>query len=148
MYRGAQNEKDAVAKGQVTQETVNRRIVELEKAKKYYGAVADIANLPLADFERRAYEIEEKMKKDSPAAALVMPAFGKFREQEAGAEALLAVLKAAIAIVLDGPDRAKDFKDPFGDGPFEYVPVGNGFVLKSKLVVNDKPVAVTVPGAT
>jgi hypothetical protein len=49
-----------------------------------------------------------------------------------------------MAVVQGGPDRLKDFKDPFGDGPFEYRALDRGFELKSKLLFRDQPVTLTV----
>ena len=132
-------------KGKVTQETVNGLVREFEKAREYYTQWAETGTLPLAEFERQTKVIEERLKKDCPfTAADLFPAVAKIRYKDAASQARMAMLKAAIAVVLDGPDRLKDFKDPFGDGPFEYRPIGNGFQLKSKLLYDDQPVALTV----
>ena len=56
----------------------------------------------------------------------------------------MALFKAAIAVVQGGPDRLKDIKDPFGDGPFEYRALDKGFELKSKLLFKGQPVTLTV----
>ena len=55
-----------------------------------------------------------------------------------------ALRKAALAILIDGPDAAKIQRDPFGDGPFEYIPFNGGFELRSKFKAQDKPVSLTV----
>ena len=49
------------------------------------------------------------------------------------------MLKAAIAVVLNGPDSLKSIQYPFGDGPFEYTAVGTGFQLKSKFAFEGSP---------
>ena len=56
----------------------------------------------------------------------------------------MALLKAAIAVVQDGPNKLKDMKDPFGNGRFEYRPLEKGFELKSKLLFSGQPVTLTV----
>jgi hypothetical protein len=56
----------------------------------------------------------------------------------------MALFKAALAVVQDGPDKLKDIKDPFGDGPFEYRALDKGFELESKLLYHEKPVTLTV----
>ena len=56
----------------------------------------------------------------------------------------MALFKAAIAVVQGGPDKLKDIKDPFGDGPFEYRALDKGFELKSKLLFKGQPVTLTV----
>lgn len=110
-------------------------------------AVAEMGSLPLPEFDRQAKAIEKKLQEVCPLAAHSL--FGRLqwmRYLDADSEARMAMLKAAIAIALDGPDRAKDFKDPFGNGPFEYRPIGKGFELKSRLVYQDKPVTLKVCG--
>ena len=47
-------------------------------------------------------------------------------------------------ILIDGPDAAKAQRDPFGDGPPEYEPFDGGFVLRSKLKMQDKQESLTV----
>jgi hypothetical protein len=56
----------------------------------------------------------------------------------------MALFKAALAVVQDGTGKLKNIKDPSGDGPFEYRVTGNGFELKSKLLINSKPVILRV----
>jgi hypothetical protein len=56
----------------------------------------------------------------------------------------MVLFQAALAVVQGGPDKLKDIKDPFGDGPFEYRTLDKGFELKSKLLYQDKPVTLTV----
>ena len=58
------------------------------------------------------------------------------------------MLEAAMAVVQGGPDKLKDIKDPFGDGPFEYRALDEGFELKSKLTFNAQPVSLTVGRGT
>ena len=55
--------------------------------------------------------------------------------------------RAALAIVQGGPDKLKDSKDPFGDGPFQYRALDKGFELKSKLLVKGQPLTLTVGAA-
>ncbi len=54
------------------------------------------------------------------------------------------LFKAALAVVQGGPDSLKNFRDPFGNGPFEYRRLDQGFELRSSLVVNGMPVTLTV----
>jgi hypothetical protein len=60
----------------------------------------------------------------------------------------MAMLLAAVAVANDGPEKLKDIPDPFGDGPFEYRKLDGGYELKSKLVVDDKPVTLTIGART
>jgi hypothetical protein len=57
----------------------------------------------------------------------------------------LALFKAAIAVAQGGPDKVKDFPDPFGKGPFEYRALPQGFELRSQLRdPQGQPVTLTV----
>ena len=56
----------------------------------------------------------------------------------------MAMLLAAVAVSSEGPEKLKDIPDPFGNGPFEYRTLDSGYELKSKLVVDDKPVTLTI----
>jgi hypothetical protein len=64
------------------------------------------------------------------------------RERRYQAQATM--FKAALAVVQGGPDTLKDRIDPFGDGPFEYQVLENGFELKSKLRYQEQPVTLTI----
>jgi hypothetical protein len=51
---------------------------------------------------------------------------------------------AAVAVANDGPEKLKEIPDPVVGGPFEYRKLDDGFELKSKLVIDDKPVTLTI----
>lgn len=55
-----------------------------------------------------------------------------------------ALLRTAIAIRLDGKEAVSKSRDPGGEGPFEYEPMGDGFVLRSRLKLRGKPVECKV----
>ena len=86
----------------------------------------------MPEFDRQAKVLHEKLKADCPFAARFtsFESFPMLRYREAKSKARMTMLKAAIAVVQDGSDRLKEFKDPFGDGPFEYTKVGEGFRLR------------------
>ena len=137
----------ADSKEPITEEDVARYIHDLEVAQRCWALVADMAALPPAEFAARSQALEEKMKKEcTTLPELFNHPVSEFRNNGARADASFAMLKAAIAVVLSGPDSLKSIKDPFGDGPFEYTAVGTGFQLKSKFVFQGKPVELTVPG--
>jgi hypothetical protein len=54
------------------------------------------------------------------------------------------MLLAAVAVAHDGPEKLKEIRDPFGEGPFEYRKLESGFELKSKLKFDGEPVTLTV----
>ncbi len=66
---------------------------------------------------------------------------------EAAHQTRLALLKAAIAERLHGPEVLdKDaYRDPFGTGPFKYTKTAGGFKLQATLTDRkDQPVSLTV----
>ena len=96
------------------------------------------ADLPPDEFAKKFKAIK------STAGNPVAPAIEKASHTQARARARMAMLKAAIAVQLKGPDALKSIKDPYGDGPFRYRATKKGFELRSKLRVDGKPVTLTV----
>lgn len=72
--------------------------------------------------------------------------YARARNISAKAETLMLMLRAAAAGVLEGPEKLKDFKDPYGSGPFEYRALQSGFELKSVLLYEGNPVTLTAGG--
>ena len=85
-----------------------------------YDELAKLSELPPKEFDARYPEFVKKAQAANPLARAVLPAVDKVAAAKRRAEARLALLKAAIAVVRNGPDALKDHKDPFGDGPFAY----------------------------
>jgi hypothetical protein len=109
-----------------------------------YDELAKLSELPPKEFDAKYPEFVKKAQAANALARAVLPAVDKVVAAKRRAEARLAMLKAAIAVVRDGPDAVKAHKDPFGDGPFEYTPAAGGFELKSRLTFKDQPVALAV----
>jgi hypothetical protein len=114
-----------------------------EETRPFYAAAAKALDLPPGEFEK-AYEQLHKKEKDNPVSKLLFPAVQAVRQAEDRLLTRRALFKAALAILIEGPDAAKSQRDPFGDGPFEYLPFDGGFELKSKFKAQDKPVSLTV----
>jgi hypothetical protein len=121
---------------------------QLEELDASYQRLIDAAGLPLAEFQGRvSVEAEKLDEAQNPFAAFTqLSAISNTRCSDAQAETLLLMLRAAAAVVQVGPDRLKDFKDPYGSGPFRYRALQGGFELKSALIVEGKPVTLTVGG--
>ena len=54
------------------------------------------------------------------------------------------MLNVATKMQLQGRTKLLESRDPFGSGPFEAAEISNGIELKSKLIVDKKPVTLTV----
>jgi hypothetical protein len=116
----------------------------LEGLLGIYDELAKLAALPWAEFDARYPAFAEKTKATNPLAALNLPNKDKFVPAQRRALVRMALFKAAVAVIQGGPDRLKDIKDPFGDGPFEYRPLAGGFELTSKAMYQGKPVTLVV----
>ncbi len=114
-----------------------------EETRPLYLAAAQALALPPGEFEK-AWDALNKKSADNPVSKLLFPAVNHVRQAEDRFNARRAMRKAALAILIDGPDAAKNQRDPFGDGPFEYIPFEGGFELRSKFKAQDKQASLTV----
>jgi hypothetical protein len=114
-----------------------------EQSRSLYAAAAQALTLPPGQFEK-AWVALDKKSADNPVSKLLFPAVNHVRQSEDRLRTRRALRKAALAILVDGPDAAKPQRDPFGDGPFEYMPFDGGFELRSKFKAQDKQVSLTV----
>jgi hypothetical protein len=88
----------------------------------------------------------------SPLARVVVPDVNRERERMLVETVYRSMTEAAVAISLEGPEAVNRFRDPAGEGPFEYVvteaPQGGGLVyeLRSKLTrsIGQRPVVLRV----
>ena len=56
----------------------------------------------------------------------------------------MALFKAAILVVRNGPAAVKSISDPAGNGPFKYRKIPDGFELTSKLIARGEAVSLQV----
>jgi hypothetical protein len=115
----------------------------VEETAPFYDQLAEALALPYNQVRPRLDEINKKAQAN-PIAKAILPNYDKVVDAEARAQCRMAMLKAAIAVQKGGPDKVKDFPDPYGDGPFEYKALPQGFELKSKLQFRGEPVVLQV----
>jgi len=125
-------------------ETLDECVRQLEALPPVYDEMARLVELPKPEFDAKYPTFKQKTKDANPLAGTVLPAIDKILAQEQRHEARMAMLLAAIAAAESGPDKLREIKDPFGDGPFEYRALDQGFELKSKLLFEEKPVTLVV----
>jgi hypothetical protein len=113
-----------------------------EAARPSYALMAEKLRLPVAEFEKE-FEREATRQAGNPVFKLFFPAVAKIRQSQARAEVRRALLSAAFAVQLDGPDALKTHADPVGGGPFEYTKFAGGFELRSKFVHDGRPLSLT-----
>ena len=109
-----------------------------------YEQQAKLVSLPPVEFDKQYPEFIKRASAANAMAGALLPVIDKLIGHNRRNEAQMALLRAATAIVQGGPDKLKDFKDPFGQGPFEYRALTQGFELKSKLLYRDQPVTLVV----
>jgi hypothetical protein len=141
---GGPSEAGAPAPKVPAAKTLDEAVKMLEDLPPLYEEVAKLTELPWAEFNPRYATFIEKARAANPAAAAFLPAMNHVVAAKRRADARFALFRAAVAVVQGGPDKVKDHKDPFGDGPFDYTATDGGFELKSKLIFRDQPVTLTV----
>jgi hypothetical protein len=115
-----------------------------EEVRPCYALISQKLDLPLDQFEK-AFEREILQRAGNPVFKVFFPEVAKIRDSQARTDVRRALLSAALAVQLDGPDALKDHPDPVVGGPFEYAAFDGGFELRSKLMRTDnKPWALTV----
>jgi hypothetical protein len=124
--------------------SVEEAVKMLEDVLPFYDQMAKLTALPRKEAEGKYPELLKKALAANPMAHAVFPALDRVIAAEHRIQARTALFRAALTVVQDGPDKLKDIKDPFGDGPFEYKALDKGFELKSKLRFKGQPVTLTV----
>lgn len=122
-----------------TPEEVLGRIADGERM---YDLAAELLELPADQFDAAYQALMKEAEASGPLTAYWLrdTQVKRLRDREVEAQAKLAMLRAALAMAIDGVGALKRSPDPFGDGPFELTKDDDGFELKSKLVVDQKPV--------
>lgn len=145
----APNEKGEDQNTELTQSarTFDQAIKMLKDLLPFSDELANVTALPPKEFDAQYPEFVQKVKATSPMAILILSTNLTIASERRN-QAQIALFKAAIAVVQNGPDKLKDIRDPFGDGPFEYRVLDKGFELKSKLLFNGQPVMLTIGNAT
>lgn len=128
--------------------TFEQAVRQTEALLPVCDALAELVPLPAGEFDARYPAYKATVKAEHPFAGHLLTAPDRVLGPRRRNQARMAMLKAAAAVVRDGPDALKSVKDPFGDGPFAYRASGPGFELASKLLDHDRPVTLTVGRAT
>jgi hypothetical protein len=124
--------------------TYEQAIKRLEDLLPFYDELARVIALPWREFDAQYPELVKN------ARARDLWGFDRLNEPDGiiasirRHETQLALFQAALTVVKGGPDQLKATRDPFGDGPFEFRTLDQGFELKSKLRFKGQPVMLTV----
>ena len=116
----------------------------IEGATPVYAELGKLSERPWKEFDAGFAELLKKVQAEKPVIGALLPSADRVAAAKRRADARLAMFKAAVAVVLGGPDKVKEHKDPFGAGPFGYKEVNGGFELKSELIFKGEPVTLVV----
>ncbi len=108
-----------------------------------YDQLQAAASLPFAEQTKKLDSILVEVRANNPLGVMLLPAFQKTHMAEHRQLARQQLFLAALAVVAQGKEQLKSIKDPYGDGPFEYQALPDGFELTSKLPAS-KPVSYRV----
>lgn len=109
----------------------------LEALEPHYDDLVRITDLSPEKRNDRFTSIQQSAQQASPLAKLFIPGYGVTFRNEPQARTRVAMFRAAVDIVLAGPEKVSAHTDPYG-GAFEYRALGTGpaFELFSTLNVN------------
>jgi hypothetical protein len=90
--------------------------------------------LPHAKARADIAKLQKEIEAAGPLMTMLTPRPAWIHQVDWRLKVRHAALRAAIDILLDGPEAVKRTQDPCGDGPFSYQPLPDGgFVLSSAL---------------
>jgi hypothetical protein len=116
-----------------------------EETRGSYDATSKLLELPLDRFERE-FEAESAKRASNPVFKFFFPAMLNVRRAEARMNIRRSLLKAALAVQLEGRAALKNYLDPVVGGPFEYVATPAGYELRSQYKGNAAKLVVLQVG--
>ena len=129
-----------------------RRDAAIEAVPPLVEQAARLLELPNDQFPAAAEAFQRQLEAH-PLALLVVPDVAREREKMLAEAVHRAMLEAAVALRVEGPEAVSRYRDPAGDGPLELsvleAPRGGGeraYELQSKLTrrIGNRPVVLRV----
>lgn len=122
---------------------------QVKQVAKLFADAAQVISLHpdqmQAHVTRLVSEVVAKEPQSNDFAVPLKQFLVMFGKQCTRHEVRLDLLRAAVAVAHNGPDSVKEFRDYFGDGPFEYREVKEGFEVRSDLAIDDERLSIGVP---
>jgi hypothetical protein len=117
---------------------------KLQDLVVYHEEVAKLLSLslPQQEFREKYTELQSRYN-DNPFAKLLLPDYAKVYDIETGAKTRRLMLRAAIAVLQNGPESIKSWEDP-NHQSLTYAKKGDGFQLSSKVTSQGQGVTLLI----
>ena len=116
----------------------------VNQQQSFYASWAPRFTLPPEQFEM-GYKAEiQELARTNPVVREFTPNLPRLRWAEAYSQTRCALLRAAIAVRMEGPDALNRHLDPYDGNQFSYAPAGSGFRLQSRLSEGGIPISLSV----
>jgi len=116
----------------------------VEEQESFCNSWAAQFSLSPEQFEREYQSELEPLSKTNPVIRVMTPNLPRFRWTQAYTQTRRALLRAAIAVQLDGVGALNQYPDPYDGKPFLYKSVEHGFRLESRLIQGQEPLSLSV----
>jgi len=120
---------------------------QTDKTKVHYTEVGELLDLPIDQFIPKFREYIRKLdgagNPFSQVAIVECPGIPGAYLQSRNLRAQWTILRVASSIFRRGPGTVKEAADPYGNGPLKYDVSPDGFMLRSALVIDGKPVTLS-----
>jgi len=115
----------------------------VNQQRAFYNGWDSRFRLPPEQFEN-TYKAEIEKVSANPIIHQFTPNLPRFRWADAYCQTRRALMQAAIAVRLGGPDELDQQPDPYDRKSFTYIPVDHGFRLESRLRENGVPLSLSI----
>lgn len=116
----------------------------VDQQYSFYVSWAPRFTLSPEQFEKEYKAEIGELSRANPVIRQFTPALWRFRWAEAYNQTRRALLRAAIAVRLDGPRALNQHLDPYDENPFSYIPVDGAFRLESRLTDGVVPISLSI----
>jgi hypothetical protein len=118
----------------------------LDRMEEVQDALGQIFMLPENQFGAALNDCRRRYAKSSPWSILVLSHAEGMHYAAQRSAICFDMLRAAVAMLLGGPDQLQKYRDPIGSAPYAYKPFKGGFELSSKLSSWNRPPALLMVG--
>jgi hypothetical protein len=120
-------------------------VAALQNLQPYYDQLDELLrqNPSQSDFHTKSDDLRHSFA-DKPFARILLVNLGGAFDTDAAEQTQMVMLKAAITVVQNGPDKIKDVTDPINHDPLTYAESADGFDLTSTVIWASHPLVLKV----